>query len=451
MAPGSVHALLGANGAGKTTLMRIAFGLLPPDAGDESVFGERIRPSSPADAIERGLWMVHQHFTLVPAMTVAENVALGFPGWRFDARLARQRVTDIGARTGLVLDPDARAGDLPVGAQQRLEIVKALARDTRLLILDEPTAVLAPAEAVELMAVLRSFANEGRSVVLITHKLREALQVADDVTVLREGRTVLVAPASELHESDLATAMIGEAVAPDETVSAAERSVAEVSIRASNLRVRDERGALRVRHVSLEVRRGEILGVVGVEGSGQRELLRALASRARIEAGRVERPARLGFVPEDRQQEALVLPFSLVENVALRGASKARGRLPWRSLRTRTVALIRRFDVRAPAVDTAVSSLSGGNQQKLVLARELDDDPDVVIAENPTRGLDVAATIAVHGHLRQARDRGATVVVCSTDIDEILALADRVMVMFAGQAREVPADRALIGAAMLGL
>jgi general nucleoside transport system ATP-binding protein len=231
--------------------------------------------------------------------------------------------------------------------------------------------------------------------------------------------------------------------------------VAEVSIRASNLRARDERGALRVRYVSLEVRRGEILGVVGVEGSGQRELLRALAGRAGIEAGieagRVERPARLGFVPEDRQQVALVLPFSLVENVALRGASKARGRLPWRSLRTRTVALIRRFDVRAPTVDTAVSSLSGGNQQKLVLARELDDDPDVVIAENPTRGLDVAATIAVHGRLRQARDRGAAVVVCSTDIDEILALADRVMVMFAGQAREVPADRALIGAAMLGL
>jgi ABC-type uncharacterized transport system ATPase subunit len=430
--------------------MRIAFGLLPPDAGDESVFGERIRPSSPAHAIERGLWMVHQHFTLVPAMTVAENVALGFPGWRFDARLARQRVTDIGARTGLVLDPDARAGDLPVGAQQRLEIVKALARDTRLLILDEPTAVLAPAEAVELMTVLRRFADEGRSVVLITHRLREALQVADDVTVLREGRTVLAAPASELHESDLAAAMIGE-VAPDESVSVPERSVAEVSIRASNLHVRDERGALRVRHVSLEVRRGEILGVVGVEGSGQRELLRALAGRARIEAGRVERPARLGFVPEDRQQEALVLPFSLVENVALRGASKARGRLPWRSLRTRTVALIQRFDVRAPTVDTAVSSLSGGNQQKLVLARELDDDPDVVIAENPTRGLDVAATIAVHGRLRQARDRGAAVVVCSTDIDEILALADRVMVMFAGQAREVPADRAPIGAAMLGL
>jgi simple sugar transport system ATP-binding protein len=444
-----VHALLGANGAGKTTLMRIAFGMLPPDAGDEDVFGESFRPSSPPDAIARGLWMVHQHFTLVPAMTVAENVALGFPGWRFDARLARQRVVDLGARTGLVLDPDARARDLPVGAQQRLEIVKAMVRDPRLLILDEPTAVLAPAEAVELMRVLRRFASDGRSVVLITHKLREALQIADDVTVLRQGRTVLAAPASELHEQDLATAMIGTTVVPDESVSA--RSVREVALRAGDLRVRDERGALHLRDVSLEVRRGEILGVVGVEGSGQRELLRALAGRTRLQGGHVEHPPRLGFVPEDRQREALVLPFSLVENVALRGASKASGRIRWRPLRARAAALVQRFDVRPPDVDAPAATLSGGNQQKLVLARELGDDPDIVIAENPTRGLDVAATVAVHGRLRLARDHGAAVVVSSSDIDEILALADRVIVLFAGQAREVPVDHGLIGAAMLGL
>ena len=449
---GSVHALLGANGAGKTTLMRIAFGMVQPDAGTLSLHGRLVRFGTPADAIAHGVWMVHQHFTLVPAMTVAENVALGMRRWRFDAADARARVLEIGKQTGLRLDPDARAGDLPVGAQQRVEIVKALARDARLLILDEPTAVLAPAEAAELLKVLRHFADQGRSIVLITHKLREALAVADDVTVLREGRTVLAARRASVREHELAMAMIGESVLEQPPGSSGDASPAtHVAVRARGVQVRDERGALRVRDVSLEVKRGEILGVIGVEGAGHRELLRALAGRQKLHAGDIERPARVGFIPEDRHHEALVLPFSLVENVALRDSGRARGRLPWRSLRDKTEELIRRYDVRASSTASPAALLSGGNQQKLVLARELDDKPEVVVAENPTRGLDVAATAAVHDRLRQARELGAALIIYSSDIDEVLTLADRVLVMFDGQAREVPVDRSLIGAAMLGL
>jgi ABC-type uncharacterized transport system ATPase subunit len=393
--------------------------------------------------------MVHQHFTLVPAMTVAENVALGLPGWGFRARSVRALVRELGEHTGLSLDPDARVIELSVGAQQRLEVLKAFARDTRILILDEPTAVLAPAEAAELMSVVRRFADSGRLVVLITHKLREALGVADMVTVLRRGRVVLVARGTEVSERELSAAMVGEE-ASDER---ARRSgvAGDVVLRTHEVEVRDARGTPRVRNVSLEVHRGEILGVAGVEGAGHRELLRAVAGRAPIAAGRIDRPTTIGFVPEDRQQEALVLDFSLSENVALRGAGHARGRMPWRALRARTELLLRAFDVRGGSASSPAAVLSGGNQQKLVLARELDGDPDLVVAENPTRGLDVAATAAVHRRLREARARGAGVVVYSSDIDEMLLLADRVVVMFAGHAREVALDRTMIGEALLGL
>jgi ABC-type uncharacterized transport system ATPase subunit len=511
VAPGTVHALLGENGAGKTTLMRVAFGLVRPDAGVVRIAGESVRLASPADAIERGVGMVHQHFTLVPAMTVAENVALGGRG-RYRLREARERVLAIGRETGLALDPDAPVASLAVSAQQRLEIVKALARDACTLILDEPTAVLAPAEVAELLAMLRRLAAAGGSVVLITHKLREALAAADAVTVLRRGRTVATMPAAAATPQSLADAMLGEGAevgfgarsgalgaaggwapgaVPGERSAPAERgappnnnvSPAPVSsitnpfspasrppadaapsplppagaprrpiISARAVDVRDERGVARVRGATFEVHAGEIVGVVGVEGAGQRELLRALAGRLAPSAGALDTPSRVGFIPEDRHRDALVLDFALHENVALKGAGTARGLMRWPAVLARTAELLRRHDVRAPGPRAPARELSGGNQQKLVLARELDDSPDAVIAENPTRGLDIAATTAVHERLRAARDAGAAVVVYSSDLDEVLTLADRVLVVFAGLVRaDVPREREAVGRAMLGL
>lgn len=445
--PGSVHALLGENGAGKTTLMRIAFGMLRPDAGSLRIAGDAVTLRGPADALARGIGMVHQHFTSVPAMTVAENVALGAHG-RYDAARAREVVRALGARTGLTLDPDARANDLPVGAQQRLEIVKALARGARVLILDEPTAVLAPPEAAELLATLRRFADAGGSVVLITHKLPEALAAADEITVLRDGRTVLHGRADALDEGALARAMLGgsEAAAPARDAGAPGEAV----IAARDLRLRDDRGVVRVRDATVEARAGEVLGIAGVEGAGQHELLRAFAGRLAPDGGSLRLPERIGFVPEDRHRDALVLDFTLAENVALHGAGRRRGRIAWRDVERHTAALIERFAIRAPGPRARARALSGGNQQKLVLARELDGAPEALVVENPTRGLDIAATAALHAELLAARDRGAAVVLYSSDLDEVLALADRLVVMFAGSAREVPVDREAAGRAMLG-
>ena len=443
---GSLHALLGENGAGKTTLMRVAFGLIRPDAGTVAVNGRLMEARSPLDAIARGVGMVHQHFTIVPAMTVAENVALGDHG-RYRRTEAAQAVRRIGAETGLVLDPESRARDLPVGAQQRLEIIKALARGARVLVLDEPTAVLAPTEAADLLRMLRGFAAGGGAVVLITHKLREALDAADTITVLRRGRSVWTGAPGETDEAALARLTVGELAG-----TGTRRAVAPgaVALAAHDVQARDARGASRVRGVSLAVRSGEVLGIAGVEGAGQHELLRVLAGRSTPDRGRVERPASIAFIPEDRHRDALVLDFSLAENVALRGAGAAHGVTPWRSIRAHTTALLERFDVR-PADATALArELSGGNQQRLVLARELGDQPAAVVAENPTRGLDVAATAALHRHLLDMRDAGAAVVVYSSDLDEVLALADRVIVMQGGVAREVPRERAAIALALLG-
>lgn len=505
---GTVHALLGENGAGKTTLMRVAFGMMRPDAGVVRVGGRERRFASPADAIAEGLGMVHQHFALVPAMTVAENVALGGRG-RFDARAAAERVREVSGRAGLALDPDARVDTLAVGAQQRLEIVKALARDARILILDEPTAVLAPPESAELLAWARAFATGGGSVVLITHKLPEVLAAADEVTVLRRGVTVATLRAADASADSLASAMLGAAgevgavvggAAPDErrvlgasgapprqqhrteTLAPPNPSLAPrigsppplapgataagpVVLAARAVTVADERGVVRLRDASCEVRAGEIVGVAGVEGGGQRELLRALAGRATPRTGTVQRPARVGFVPEDRHRDALVLDFTLVENVALRDAGHRRGLVRWRRLARLTAALLARYDVRAPGTEVPAAALSGGNQQKLVLARELSTDdpatPDAqrgpaaavaaLVVENPTRGLDIRASAAVHERLRAARDAGAAVVVYSSDLDEVLALADRVLACYAGSVRELPRDRDAVGRAILGI
>jgi simple sugar transport system ATP-binding protein len=445
---GTVHALLGENGAGKTTLMRIAHGLLRPDAGAIAVAGREVRFDSPRDAIAAGIGMVHQHFTNVPAMTVAENVALGKRG-RFDHARAAREVEDIGSRTGLVLDPRARVAELPLAAQQRLEIVKALARDARLLILDEPTAVLAPDEAEHLLAWLRGFAAGGGTAILITHKLREALSIADEVTVLRHGRTVLTTAASGTDTSALATAMLGDA--PVSTPSADGAELGGVLVDAERITIHDASGIPRIIEATLQVRAGEILGVAGVETSGHHFLLRAIAGRMRVSSGRLECPSRVGFVPDDRLRDALISSFSLVENVALKGAGARTGMTEWSRWRALTVSLARAQDVRASGPEAQVGTLSGGNQQKLVVARELHDDPGVLVAENPTRGLDVRASLAVHARIRSACAAGMAIVLSSSDLDEMLSLATRVVAVHAGHVREVTPDRSTVGRAMLGL
>ena len=460
--PGTVHALLGENGAGKSTLMRIAYGMEHPDAGTITVRGSRVRFGSPADAIAQGIGMVHQHFTLVPVMNVAENVALGGRG-TLDLARVTARLHELTERTGFSLDAEAKVESLSVAAQQRVEIAKALVRDARLLVLDEPTAVLPPPESEQLLRWLRSYADRGHAAVLITHKLRDALSVADDITVLRRGRTVLAVPDPEATIASLTAAMIGSEGDDDpvaQPVVAVERpgirsTTREPVFRAEHVTLLDERGIVRVRDATFAVGGGEIVGIAGIEGSGQHELLRALAGRLPIASGTLSRPATVGFVPEDRHRDALLLDRSLVENVALRGAGSRRGLIDWEAFEKRTASLAHAFDVRAPGFHAPMRTLSGGNQQKLVLARELADDGGTeiraVVVENPTRGLDVRASGEVHASLRNIRDTGAAVVVYSSDIDEVLLLADRIMVVFSGLVLEAPLDRDTVGRLMLGL
>ena len=458
---GTVHALLGENGAGKSTLMRVAFGLVRADRGTVAVHGTTLSaPFTPSMAIAAGVGMVHQHFSLVSAMTVSENIALGAHG-RYDPATVHAQVQRIGERTGLALDPTARVSDLPVSAQQRCEIVKALARDATVLILDEPTAVLAPDEAQALLTWLRAFVAEhpSHAVVLITHKLRDALAMADDITVLRRGELVATGAAPTFTDASLADAMLGPGahapVVHDEVVPLVMPHADSVGahqhvITAEAIDVRDPRGVMRVRGASFAVRAGEIVGLAAVEGSGQHELLRAVAGLLPIARGRLHAPTDIAFVPEDRHRDALLLDASLTENLALRDAGTRTGRLAWRTLAARTTDLLGKRDVRAGDAAVNARTLSGGNQQKFILARALDEAPPALIVENPTRGLDFRATAAVHDALREARDAGIAVLCYSSDLDEVLALADRVLALHNGVVHEVPRDRAVVGRAMLG-
>ena len=457
--PGTVHALLGENGAGKSTLMRIAYGMVRPDAGTIAVRGATVRPDSPASAIACGIGMVHQHFTLVPVMTVAENVALGGRG-KLDMRQTVAGLQELSERTGFALNSGERVERLSVAAQQRVEIAKALMRHARILVLDEPTAVLPPAESAALLRWLRSFADRGNAVVLITHKLGEALGVADDVTVLRHGRTVLAAPAADATAESLTRAMLG-AVETGERVrrsptrqTGAQGLPRPPIIRAEGVTLLDANGVARIKAASFIVGSGEIVGIAGVEGGGQRELLRAVAGRLPIASGRLEHPSTVGFVPEDRHHDAVLLDRSLVENVALRGAGARRGLMDWTAVGAHTEALMRAFDVRSTGPRALMRTVSGGNQQKLVLARELAlvgaDSSRAIVVENPTRGLDVRAAAEVHDRLRAARDAGAAVIVYSSDIDEVLLLANRVLVVYGGTVQEAAVDRDTVGRLMLG-
>lgn len=450
--PGTVHALLGENGAGKTTLMRVAHGLTHPDSGRIRWRGGPASFASPRQALDAGIGMVQQHFSLIPAMTVAENVALGARGL-YDRYAAVARVRRLADSTGLTIDETAVVGTLPVSAQQRVEILKALARDVRLLILDEPTATLAPPDAAALLTWARRFATGDRAVVLITHKLRDALDVADEATVLRRGRNVVTTRAADATEASLATAMLGdraEGLALEHAGAPASMGEGPVIARLTKVSSASRSGSAALVDATLAVRAGEIVGVAAVEGNGERELLRILAGRERAARGEVVLPARIGYVPQDRHADAIADDLTLAENVALAGAGSRRGWVDWREVLARTAGLLGRYDVRAEGPRARAASLSGGNQQRLVLARELDDRPPLVVADQPTRGLDLRATAEVHDRLRAARGAGSGVVVHSADLDEVMALADRVIVAAGGRVTEVRGDRETIGRAMLG-
>jgi len=453
-AVGEVHALLGENGAGKTTLSNILTGLYRPDEGQIELYGEPVRFHSPRDALDAGICMVHQHFRLVAPFTVAENVLLGdhrAEGRKLvlRPRAIERRVAELGERYGLDVDPRARIWQLSVGEQQRVEILKALYREARILVLDEPTAVLTPQEAAKLFETLRAMAAEGRTVVFISHKLHEVLAVSSRVTVLRGGRTVATLATADATPRSLAALMVGREVAEARRV---ERGgpPGDVALALEGVSVAGDRGGLAVRDVSLAVRAGEIVGVAGVAGNGQRELAEAVYGIRDLVAGvvRVEGKAlRAGdpraaiaagvaHVPEDRLGTGLAPGLSIAANVALkryRAAPISRGPLlRLRRMRELAEALVRRYDVKAPGPDTPVRNLSGGNLQKLVLGREFDGEPRVLVAAQPTRGLDVGAIETVHGYLRAAAASGVAVLLLSEDLDEILTLADRIVVMYEG-------------------
>ncbi|MDE0237687.1 MAG: ABC transporter ATP-binding protein [bacterium] len=449
---GEIHCLLGENGAGKSTLMNMVFGLFRPDSGTIRVRGEEVHFEDSGEAIARGIGMVHQHFQLIPVFTVAENIVLGneiTKGAFLDLDTARRQIGALAERYGLAVDPDATVGDLSVGEQQRVELVKALFRDADILILDEPTAVLTPGEVDDFFEVVESLTQQGKSIIFITHKLREVLAVADRITVLRSGRVVGTTTAKGATQQSLANLMVGRDVVF--RVDKADAHPGQPVIRVQGLRARDDRGVETVSGFDVEVRAGEIFGIAGVEGNGQRELVEAVCGMRPATGGRVEMlgqditgwsPRKINelgvaHIPENRSKHGVVAQYSIADNLVLNRYHHRkfarRGVRNAAAITDEAVALVEQFDVRTPGVDVAVDALSGGNQQKVIVARELTGDLQVLVVAQPTRGLDVGSIEFIHRKIIELRDRGVAVLLVSAELDEILSLSDRIGVLYRGR------------------
>jgi len=471
---GEIHAIVGENGAGKSTLMKILYGLTPPDAGEIRLEGTRLNKHRPSDAIRAGLGMVHQHFMLVDTLTVAENVVLGeeprVAGIMIDAAAARERVEKLSSQYGFELDPDEYIENLSVGLEQRVEIVKVLYRGARILILDEPTGVLTPQEVSELFVILRALREAGCTIVFITHKLDEVIELADRVTVMRDGRVTGVVEAAETTKEDLARMMVGRDVLL--RVEKAPATAGDTVLAVRGLAAVGRKGTKVLEDVDLEIRAGEVLGVAGVQGNGQTELVEVLTGLRKAHAGevllggadvtgltpRAIRDLGVAHIPEDRQARGLVLEFTVAENLVLgrhhREPFSRRGVLRLDAIREHASELIRENDLRPPDPDVAAGTLSGGNQQKVIVAREFDGEPTLLVASQTTRGVDIGAVEFVHQSLLEMRDRGAAVLLVSAELSEIMTLSDRIAVMYGGrivatfESGEV--DEETLGLAMTG-
>lgn len=471
---GEIHALLGENGAGKTTLMNVLYGLYEPTDGEVFLNGKKIKIDSPNVAIKNGIGMVHQHFMLVETFTVVENIILGMETTKslgiIDLKKATKKVEELSKKYGLHVDPNSKIQDISVGMQQRVEILKALYRGADILILDEPTAVLTPQEIEEIMQIMKNLTEQGKTIVIITHKLKEIKQAADYCTIIRRGKKIDTVKVAEVTEEDLASMMVGREVSFK--VDKKEAEVGELALEIDNLVVKDNRNLDAVKELSLKLNKGEILGIAGVDGNGQSELIEGITGLRPIESGTVKLGGEnitnltpkeiiekgMNNIPEDRQKRGLVLDFTVAENMILENYHKKpfaqKGRLNHKEISKFSNELIDKFDVRPKDDKHIARSLSGGNQQKVILAREISNDPDVLIAAQPTRGLDVGAIEYVHRFLVDQRDRGKAVLLISFELDEIMNVSDRVAVIFDGKIVDIidakKADEKTLGYLMAG-
>jgi simple sugar transport system ATP-binding protein len=467
---GEVLGLLGENGAGKTTLMNCLYGIYTPDEGKILIDGHEVRIASPSEALANGIGMVHQHFKLVDTLTVLENIMLGLPAKRqkIDFAPVRRKLLALCEEYGFHVDPDAQVWSLPVGQQQWVEILKALYRDVKVLVLDEPTAVLTPAESDQLVRVIQKLKEEGRSIIFISHKLREVLEVTDRVTVLRDGKCVGTVDTKEATQISLAKMMVGRSVSIERKSRPAMHDQ-KVVLEMTNVCANDDRGIPALKNLNLEVHAGEIVGVAGVDGNGQKELAECIVGLRKTTAGEITvdgkrvtnviaDPSFIGFIPEDRQKTGLVMDFSITENLIMKDNGRSpyakHGILNRKAVQDHAKQMIETFHIKTPSANVKVKNLSGGNQQKVVIARELCNEPLFEIAAQPTRGLDLGAVANVHDILLRERNRGAAILFISAELQEIMALSDRIIVMFGGEITgdvgAETADTTTIGQMMLG-
>jgi len=472
---GEIHGILGENGAGKTTLVNILYGLYHPDEGEIRIRGKSVQIKSSGDAIRAGIGMVHQHFMLIPVFTVTENVMLGDEATKIGGILDREstakRIRDLSSTYGLEIDPSVYVSTLPVGVQQRVEIIKLLYREANILIFDEPTSVLTPQEADQLFRIMHSLVESGKSIIFITHKLREVLDVADRITVIRQGQVIGTTTPQDTDKSMLALMMVGRDVVLEVEKSKAKPT--ELTLRVKNLKVLDDRNTLAVNGVSFDILAGEILGVAGVQGNGQTQLVEALTGLRHPVEGRIEllgtditratprQITELGtaHIPEDRQRDGLVLAYPVTDNMVLNTyyiePFTKKAVLQEEAIRSNAEALIEAFDIRTPSAVVDISTLSGGNQQKVIVARELSRPIKLLVAAQPTRGLDVGSIEYIHNRLVEKRDEGVAVLLVSTELDEIMQLADRIAVMYRGQLVDIlaieDASKESIGLLMAGI